>query len=123
LQACRKNWGANHANGRGSNKPCSDGLWPSVRRLSRLTLAIRVTRLHIVIYVAGEVELLDSVIHVKDAKQRVLVVWIRCPANVKASGIEKLSRDVEFQGLAGLPRAPHFTILFGRADLQPECGR
>jgi len=76
-----------------------------------------IARLQVMIYVAGEVELPDCVIHVKDAKHRVLVEWVRSPLDVKASGIEKLSRNVEFHRLAGRPRAPQFTILFGRADV------
>ena len=47
-----------------------------VRRLLRLAIVVRVILLHLVIYVAVEFEMLDSVIPVKDAEQRVLVVRI-----------------------------------------------
>ena len=82
-----------------------------------------IARPHVVIYVAVEVEFPDGVIRVKDAKLRVPVVRVRCPVDVKFSGTDKLSRNVEFQRFSGLPSAPQFTILLGHADLEPNRGR
>ena len=93
-----------------------------VRRLLRLAIVVRVILLHLVIYVAVEFEMLDSVIPVKDAEQRVLVVRIRRRMDVKLSDTAEVSWNVEFRALARLPRAPASTIFFFFFDLERDCG-
>lgn len=91
-----------------------------VRRLSGRAFAVRIVLLHIVIDVAVEFEMLDTVTAVKDAEPRVLVPRVRCRVKVKPRGIAQGGRNVEFHPLAGLPHTPILTIVFARADLERD---
>lgn len=93
-----------------------------VRCLLRPTIVVRVIRVHSVNLVAVEFEMLDSVILVKDAEPRLLVVRIRRRAEVKVSDIAEGSRNIEFHALTRLPRAPVSTIHFSCADLEGDAG-
>ena len=78
---------------------------------------VRVARLHVVIHIAGEVELPDCVVLVKDAKLRMLVEWLRSPLDVKSGGIKKLGGHIKFNRLGGRPRPPQFTVPLGLSDV------
>ena len=80
----------------------------------------RVALPHVMIFVAVEFEMLNSVVPVKNAERRVLFARVAYPTEVKLWEVAQFDRKVEFLGLACRPRAPVMTIRPGHAGLERD---
>jgi hypothetical protein len=92
-------------------------------RSLRMASVVRVGLLHSVIFVAIELEVLDSAVAVENAEVRILIMRIRSCTKVQLGGIAQIEGHVKFHAVAWSPPAPVSTVVFARADPERDGGR
>src|SRR3954471_14539796 len=76
---------------------------------------------HLVISVAVELEMLDSVVSIENTEPRILIMRVRGRVQVKLGSIAQGNGHVEFDAVTLSPRTPISTVVFARVD--PERDR